>query len=179
MGIYRRKKHYSEKGEDATDDNGSSNGGRQKKLTPYNRTGISKSDINDFLLPVLKEVGKCICPPAALPIEVLYQLYKHADSIKEVAVAVVSGDYKKAAKVVIKESMKEATGAVLKSAMAPGVDQTSEVLAEGAKSCLPTNDQNREVAGKIVKGTTKGFAEGIRGKIVKKIVNEVFEDEKQ
>ena len=178
MGIYRKKKHHGERSKGDPSNDSSSNGYSQKKLTPYTGVRISKSDANDFLLPVLKEVGKCIYPPAAIPIEVLYQIYKHVGTIKEVGSAIIEGDYEQAAKVIVKEGMKEVAGAALKSAVGPGVSKTSEVLKEGVKSHLPTNEQTKEVAGNMVKGATKGFAEAVCGKIVKKVVDEVLEDEK-
>jgi hypothetical protein len=176
MGTYSRKKHYSERGGGASE--ASSSDDSQRKLTSYGTLRINKSDVDDFLLPVLKEVGKCIYPPAAIPIELLYQVYKHANTIKQVGTAVMKGDYDQAAKVIVKESVKKGAGMALGSAMEPKINQTSETLAEGVKNNLPISEQSKDIAGKVAKGTAKGIVEAVRGKVVNKVVDEVLKDEK-
>jgi hypothetical protein len=173
MGRLRKRKHRSTRKTDI-----SSESDTQTKLP--SKSGfrhITKSDINDFLIPVIKEVGKCIFPPAAVPIEIIYQIYKHADAIKKVSSAVMKGDYEQAAKVIVKESIKEGAGMALGAMMEPTVNQASEILSESAKN-LTTNKQSKEIAGNVVKGATKGFAEAGRDKIVDKAMNEVLRDEK-
>lgn len=171
MGRLRKRKHPSTRNADA-----SSGSDVQTKLP--SKSGfrhITRSDINDFLIPVIKEIGKCIYPPAAVPIEILYQIYKHADAVKEVSSAVMKGDYERAKKVIMKESVKEVGEAILGAAAEPAIAKTSESLAENVSSSLSTNEQGKEIAGKIVKGTVKGVAEAAEEKVVDRIIDEVSE----
>lgn len=176
MGRYRKKKHHHDRNKNSAE---SPSGQSQQKLNARSGARIKKSDFDDFLLPVLKEIGKCICPPAALPIEVLYQVYKHAGAVKAVTLAIIEGQYEKAAEIVVKEGAKEVAGAALESAMNPAVNQTSEAISERVKNCLPVNEQSKDVAGAIVEGATKGSAEAARDKIVRNVFDEVAKDEKQ
>jgi hypothetical protein len=155
---------------------GSSDDSSQTQLTSYKGfSHIDRSDVNDFLLPVLKEVGKAVCPPAAITIELLYQLYKHADAIKDVGLAVMKGDYEGAAKVMIREGVKEVGGAVVGAAIKPGVAKVSDSLEEAVSNSLPAEQQEKEVAGKAVKGIVNGVAEASSDKIVDTAVNKVVE----
>jgi hypothetical protein len=157
----------------------SSSDDSQSKLTSYKGfSHIDKSDVRDFLIPVVKEIGKCIYPPAAVPIEILYQMYKHADAIKEVGSAVMRGDYREAAKVVTKEIVKEVGGAAIGTAVEPAVAKASDSAAENVSSSLPMNTQGKEVGGKIAKGTVKGVVEATTDKVVDKVVDKVMDDER-
>jgi hypothetical protein len=172
MGTYSKNKHYSERGR--TGGEGSSSGDHQRKVTSYS---ISKADVNSFLIPILKEIGKCIYPPAAPLIEAAYQVYKHIDTIKEASSAVVKGDYEKATKVVLKEAGKEAGGAIVGAMVNHEVDKGAELAGETVSNSLPTNEQGKDLAGKVVKGTGKGFAEAVGDKVVDKAEDEVSKDE--
>jgi len=172
MGTYSKNKHYGERG--GRGGEGSSSGDHQRKVTSYS---ISKADVNSFLIPILKEIGKCIYPPAAPLIEAAYQLYKHAGAIKEVGSAVVKCDYEKAAKVVLKEVEKEVGGAIVGAVVNPEVDKRAELAAGTVSNSLPTNEQGKDLAGKVVKGTVKGFAEAVGDKVEDKAEDEVFKDE--
>lgn len=172
MGTYRRRKHTGEEDEDKSslsDDN-------QKRLSSYGTSSISKSDAKDFLIPILKEIGKCLYPPAAPIIEAAYQAYKHANAIKKVGSAVISGDYDKAARVIMKEGVKEVAGTALGAAIESVVGQSSEVLQEEVKANL-ADKQSKEIAGKVVKGTVKGVAEAASDKFVDSIADGVFKNE--
>ncbi len=172
MGTYRRRKHTGE--EDG--DRSSLSDGNQKRLSSYGTSSISKSDAKGFLIPVLKEIGKCLYPPAAPIIEAAYQAYKHANAIKEVGSAVISGDYEKTGKVLVKEGVKEVAGVALGVAIEPGVSQASEVLQEEVKANL-ADEQSKEIAGKVVKGTVKGVVVAASDKFVDNIVDGVLENE--
>jgi hypothetical protein len=63
-----------------------------------------------LLLPILKEVGKVICPPAALGIEGLYQIYTHADMIKDVGSAIMRNDYGAAVEAIGTQFVKDCLG---------------------------------------------------------------------
>jgi hypothetical protein len=169
MGRKRKKKHIGER------DKGSPmEGGSQSKLADVNRSPhVTKSDINDFLIPVLKEVGKAVCPPAAIPIEVLYQLYKHAGVLYGASSAVLRGDYKEAAKVIIKEGMKEVTGVEIGVALTPEITKASDSLGDNILSRLPTDEHGKQVAEEISKGTMKGLAEAFTDKMTNKVVDKV------
>jgi hypothetical protein len=144
----------------------SSGGGSQTKLSSH----INKSDINDFLIPVLKEVGKVVFPPAAIPIEILFQVYKHAGAIRDASSAVMKGDYEEAAKVIIKEGAKELTGMGLGAVLKPEATKASDSLKNNVGSNLPTDEQGKEV-GEVTEGTVKGLAQAATDKVADKIVD--------
>jgi hypothetical protein len=143
-----------------------SGGGSQTKITSH----VSKSDISSFLIPVLKEVGKAIFPPAAIPIEILYQLYRHADAVKDASSAIMKGDYKEAAKVMATEGAKEVMGMGIGTVLEPEINKASDSLKDIVRSSLPADEQGKRVAGEIAKGTVKGLAEATADKIADKIV---------
>jgi hypothetical protein len=176
MGIYRRKKHNSE-GNEGGGNRDSGNSG-QKKLTTYNDLNVDKSDINDILLPVLKEIGKCIYPPAAIPIELLYQMYKHAGAIREATSAVLKGDYDEAAKVMVKEGIKEVADMAIGAVIEPRINQASDELKESVKNNLPGDEQTKDTAANVAKGAIKGATEAVRDKVVDKTIEGAFKDEK-
>jgi hypothetical protein len=165
MGVYKRKKHRSENGGEGSPHN-------DNQTTLSDKPHISRSDANNYLIPILKEIGKAIFPAAAPVIELAYQVYKHYDAIKEGGSAVLRGDYKTAAEVAIKEGAKEALGTYISVNTAPAVDTGCE-LAQQAAQNLPTNEQGKAVAGKVAKGALKGAVEAVEDKIVDKIVDEV------
>jgi len=175
MGRKRKKKHPSTR--HAGDSSEESNS--QSKLADANKfPHVTKSDINDILIPVIKEIGKSVYPPAALPIEILYQVYKHADAVKEVGSAILKGDYEQAAQIAMEETGKEAGETILATAVKPLVDKTAAVAADVSNS-LPSNQQGRELAGKIARGAVKGTSEAIEDKVVKKAVEGMPKDEKR
>lgn len=145
----------------------STGSGSQTRLTSH----ISKSDINDFLIPVLKEVGKAVFPPAAIPIEILYQLYKHAGAIKDAGSVVMKGDYEEATKVIAKEGVKEVAGMGIGAVLQPAVTNASDSLENSVKSSLPADEKGKQVAGEITKGSLKGLAEATADKVADKIVD--------
>jgi hypothetical protein len=155
----------------------SAGGGSQTTLTSH----IGKSDINDFLIPVLKEVGKAVFPPAAIPLEILYQLYKHAAAIKDVGSAVMKGDYQEAAKVIIKEGVKKATSMGIRAVVEPEVTKVSDSVEDNVRVNLSADEQGKRLAGEIAKGTVKGLAEATTDKVADKIVdkaNKVISNER-
>jgi hypothetical protein len=124
-------------------------------------------------------VGKAVFPPAAIPIEILYQLYKHAGAIKDASSAVMKGDYEEAAKVIIKEGAKEVTGMGIGAVLEPGVTKTSDSLEDSVRRSLPADEQGKRVAGEIAKGTVKGLAEATADKIADKIVDKADKGDEQ
>ncbi len=173
MGRKRRKKHPSWGSSGGTPD-----GGGQSTLPSHDEfRHLKKSDLKDFLIPVIKEIGKTIYPPVAVPIELLYQVYKHAGAIKEVSAAVMRGDYNQAIKVVAKEVVKEGADAMLGSAMSPQVTAASNQLADNVQKNLETDEKGKEIVGNVLKGTVKGVAEASRDKLVDKTVDEVLKNE--
>jgi hypothetical protein len=133
---------------------------------------LKKEDL-EYLLPIIKEIGKALYPPAAIPIELLYQLYTHADTIKEVASAVMKDDYKKAAEVVGKEAAKDMAESTLGKIEAPAVDKASDLLAENTTKNIE-GKLEKETTSRVVKGTTKGAVESANKKIVDEITGEVL-----
>jgi hypothetical protein len=168
-GIYRKRKHPSE--------NGGGGGGTQTRLS-NGVSYISRSDAKDYLIPVLKEIGKAVFPAAAPVIEAAYQAYKHYDAIREGGSAILKGDYETAAKVALKEVGKEAGGAILGAAAYQEVDRGTEIGAGTVSTDLPHNDQGKDLVENIVKGTIKGSAEAVEDKIIDKVADKVTQDEK-
>ncbi|HML03567.1 MAG TPA: hypothetical protein VK487_09385 [Candidatus Bathyarchaeia archaeon] len=170
MGRKRKRKHTSERGlgyHPIVDDS-------QSRLTSVNDfPRVTKSDIKDFLIPTLKEIGKAVCPPASIPIEVLYQLYKHAGAVKDAGSAVLRGDYKEAAKVIIREGVKEVAGAGIGGTLKPEVTKASDSLEDGIHSGLPIDEQGKQVAGEVSEGTVKGVVEAFTDKVIDKTVDKV------
>lgn len=171
MGTYRKRKHYNDNGngnESSAIDN------NQTKLSEY--PPITRSETEEYLIPILKEIGKAIFPAAAPIIEAAYQLYKHHEAIKEASSAALAGDYEKATEVIVKEGVKTSISNYIGEKMAPPINEGAE-LAETAAHNLPTSEQGKDLAGKVAKGTIKGTAEVIKGKIVNKVANGVIKDE--
>jgi hypothetical protein len=171
MGDGKWKSQYRRRNDDAkastiTD-------GLQTKLTYTKKySHIDQSDVNTFLIPVLKEVGKAICPPAAIPIEILYQLYKHSDAMVDIGHAVAKGDYKEAAKLVVKEGVKELGGMVITSIIEPHVKEISACISKEASNSVK-DEKEKQVVEKVVGGTVDGIAEGATDKVVDTLVDKV------
>jgi hypothetical protein len=156
-----------------------SGNGMQGTLTPHLPRQTGKTDVNGFSLTVLKEVGKAICPPAALTIELLYQVYKHQDAIKEASSAIIRGEYEEAVKVLVKEGIKEVRDAAIGIALEPCAKAT-ESMAEVATSEIIKGEQ--EQVKKAAVGATKGVIEAVTDKItgqtddiIDKIVDKAIE----
>lgn len=129
----------------------------------YSQTKLSshrynKADVK-ITLAVLKEVGKVICPPAALALDTLYFLYTHADAIKEAGAAIAKGDYKKAAKVVVKEGIKEVAGKTLSDNATKGI----------------TDESKKNIKDRVIKGAIKGAVEGAVDQAVDVVVDKAAE----
>jgi hypothetical protein len=169
MGNYGKAKHPSDRN-DAK--GGSSNSDNQ--TTFFN---ITKSDA-EVLIPILKEIGKAVFPAAAPFIEAAYQAYEHYDAIKEASSARLKGDYKKAARIALEEFGGEVLdhtipGAIIKT----DVDKGAEMAGETASKALLSDEQEKDLAGKVVKGTLKGGAEVVEDKIIDKAAEKVTKDE--
>ncbi len=173
MGALSRSKHPSrKKGQYA----GGANEGRQTTI-PTSRSQGSELEV---LLPIIKEIGKALYPPAAIPIEILYQLYTHVEAIGEVASAVMEGDYERAAVVVVREATKELAQAALEKAESPVVEEAESIASAFAKNTVG-DEQEKEIVGEVAKGTVKGVVKASNKKIVDKAAQEVlkWKEEKQ
>jgi hypothetical protein len=168
VGNYGRRKHPSEKRNKS-----SLYGGSQSTLPYPTKPMISRSDAKDYLIPVLKEVGKAVFPAAAPLIETAYQVYKHYDAIKEVTSAVSKGDYEQAAKIGVKEIAKEAVGAGVSEKLTPLVNTSAETAKTEIANSLPIDNQAKDIAGKIIEGSIKGGCEAVEDKIVDKVIQKV------
>lgn len=156
---------------------GSSYDGTQTTHPTYKKRQLKKDEL-EYVLPIVKEIGKALYPPAALPIEILYQLYTHADTIKEIASAVVEGNYEKAAKVLGKEATKEVAETTLKKIENPIVDKASDSLSETAAKNVE-GKLEKETTSRVVKGITKGAVESANKKFVNDITDEVLKRKKK
>jgi len=166
MGRVRRKKQTS--WGDGGPSGQRSSEGSQRKLSPsMGYSHISKSDIIEYALPIIKEIGKALYPPAAVPIEILYQLYTHADSIREASSAISKGDYVEASKIVMKEAVKEAAEKGLGIAETPVTDSASTALAKNIGE-QAMQSQEKQIESRVVQGTVKGMADAVNKKIVDK-----------
>ena len=170
MGRSSPRKHYYRR-------NGPSMIGIEQRNISYQKRfiKIKKEDVRHFLIPVVKEIGKELFPPAAIPIEILYQIYDHADAIKEAGSAVMEGNYRQAAKIVIKEAAKEATEAGLEIVEQSVVEALAESSSDRAADLIEKNLQQKEVVRKVVKGGVKGVAEAINEELADKMVEQVIE----
>jgi hypothetical protein len=143
-------------------------------VSPSKYPHIQTADIQEYALPIIKEIGKALFPPAAIAIEVLYQLYTHADAIKGVASAVMEGDYQKAAAITTTEVAKEVAKTALGVAEEPIVAKASNSLAVTAAENIEGNVQEKEITGSVVKGTVRGVTKIANKEIVDKATNEVL-----
>jgi len=165
MGRVRKKKHPSE---DHKTNNSAGIAPPQKRLTSQRESAhFSQLDLREYALPVIKEVGKALYPPAALPIEVLYELYSHVDSIREVSSAIKQGDYKRASTVLLKDAVKEAAVQALGGAESPLTNAASTAISSAATQVPQT--ESSQIMQKVADGSVKGVVEATNEKIVKKV----------
>ena len=169
MGNYGRRKHPSEN----HNKNGLDNV-YQTKLSYSNKHELTQSDAKDYLIPVLKEIGKAVFPAAAPLIEAAYQVFKHFDAIKEGASALSEGDYESAAQIAMKEVTKEAIGAYVSEKLTPTVDTCAEGAKEAVVNNIQIDDEKKNLVGKVVEGTIKGASEAVEDKVIDKIVQKVI-----
>ena len=168
MGNYGRRKHPRKIGSDVL-----SHGYHQTKLPRLNNQKISRADAKEYLIPVLKEIGKAVFPAAAPIIEAAYQLYRHYDAIKEGTTALSKGDYEGAAKVAAKEVAKEAVGAYVSEKLTPTVNTCAETASTVFSNNIKVDNQENDLAEKVVEGSIKGCSEAIEDKSVDKLIQKV------
>ncbi len=165
MGNKSRSKHYNHK----------SGYGAQGTFAqvqfPHMMPRLSRTDV-DLLLPVLKEVGKVICPPAAIPIEILYQLYTHSDVITEVGSAINRGDYKGAVIAAGYQIVKDVVGTTLSSSANQSVEKVASSAGEITGNAFK-DEQSKELAKKVTEASVKGGVEGIQDKIIDKTIDSI------
>ena len=147
---------------------GSYGGHTQSTLHSYRKADL------DYTLLVLKEVGKAVYPPAALAIEVLYQLYVHSDDIKNVGSAILDGNYEKAAVIVGTVVVKEVAKTAMGAAEGPIITPASDSLAHTAAQNIEGSAEEKVIAGNAVKGTVSGVVKAANKKVVDKATDEVL-----